>query len=194
MTVRPATRDDGDTLALLASRDPTTARPFTDYDKARMAQLMEGGSPGVFARIGEDAAGVPEALCWLDVNPHEQEVVIVWLLPLERSVMPKLLRPFKAALAAAEAAWPQSRDWLVYGVFPENPEDPLQAQMIAATWKSAVSGTKVYSASNLRGSDTFEPRNLEHLRASVRGLSRASWLIWMANAGMLYDVGRTWPS
>ena len=196
MAVRPATREDADALELLASRDPTTARTFSDYDKARMAQLMEGGdaAPGVFARVGTDAlTGDVDALCWVDVNPHELEIVVVWLLPLERMAQPKLLGPFKAAMLAAEAAWPASRGWLVYAIFPANPADPLQARMIAATWK-LVFGAKVFSSGDVRGSDTFEARNLTHLRAIAgRLVSPEDALIWLPTAGQAYDIVRVWP-
>jgi len=192
MTVRLATRDDADALELLASRDPTTARTFTEWDKAQMARHMES-APGVFARVGTDAlTGDVDALCWIDVNPHELEVVVVWLLPLERSAQPKLLGPFKAAMLAAEAAWPASRGWLVYAIFPANPADPLAAWMIAQTWK-LVFGAKVYSPAHLRDSDTFEDRNLTHLRAIAgRLVSPDDALIWLGTAGQAYDVTRLW--
>jgi len=192
MAVRLATRADGEALALLAARDPATTRPFSEADKAQMARQMED-SPGVFARVGEDAvSGDVDALCWVDVNPNEQEVVVLWLLPLERTAMPKLLGPFKAAMLAAEAAWPVSRGWLVYAIFPANPIDSLQAQIIAATWKSAF-GAKVYSPSNLAQSNTFELANRTHLRSVSRYMGTGSWLIWLPTAGQAYDKVRLWP-
>lgn len=175
MAIRPVTAADAPTILPLWRAEA----PEGLLAEENVREIVASALNSFF--MDDDPA--QPSCCWVNVNPPEQHVQLVLLLPRGRS-MARLRFPFRAAMLDAAERHPEALPWIVFArfrskvrprtrrdVFPDGPAPGKvdEGQQAALAWKAGFGAT-------------------------VSQETTGYWRIELPTFGQAIAVVRLWPS